>query len=130
MAELVKYELRGRVAMIGLNRPDKLNALNADLLAEFDAILDRYEADDSARVAVLYGEGRSFSVGHDLSPNEPRRELTAAEDRRRIAAFARRWLRLWDCPKPVVAQIGGRIHPKLHLELRLSQRRGQAASRH
>lgn len=64
---LVEYELRDRVAVITLNRPDQRNAQNAALLRELDECFDRAVAEKEARVIVLQGKGKHFSAGHDLS---------------------------------------------------------------
>lgn len=58
----------GRVARITLNRPEKMNALSQELLFEFNDALHALEADDSARVIIVRGAGRTFSAGYDLMP--------------------------------------------------------------
>jgi enoyl-CoA hydratase len=54
------------VMLITLNRPGRLNALTAPLVAEFSAALDSVAADDRCRIVVLTGAGRGFSAGLDL----------------------------------------------------------------
>lgn len=107
MAETVVYRREGRIGMIGLNRPEKLNAINRDLVADYHAALDEFIRDDAARVGILYGEGRAFCVGMDLSPESRYVLDNAAEDRTHIEELAKSWLRLWDCPKPIIAQVHG-----------------------
>ena len=58
----------GRVARITLNRPEKMNSLSQELLFELWDCLHNLEADDSARVIILKGAGRTFSAGYDLAP--------------------------------------------------------------
>jgi enoyl-CoA hydratase len=58
----------GRIARITLNRPEKMNALSQELLFEFNDALHDLEADDSARVIIVRGNGRTFSAGYDLTP--------------------------------------------------------------
>ena len=58
----------GRVARITLNRPEKMNALSQELLFELNDALHDLEADQSARVIILRGAGRTFSAGYDLAP--------------------------------------------------------------
>jgi 2-(1,2-epoxy-1,2-dihydrophenyl)acetyl-CoA isomerase len=60
-----KYELDGDVAIVTLNRPDRYNAINADLSAAVVADLSR--AEDEARSVVITGEGKAFCSGADLS---------------------------------------------------------------
>jgi len=64
-SNLVTYELQGKVALIGLNRADKRNAINADVLEALAAAALR--AGEEARAAVLYGHGPNFSSGLDLA---------------------------------------------------------------
>ena len=59
----------GRVGRIGLNRPEKLNALSQELLYELNDALHAMEADDSIRSIIVRGEGRAFSAGYDLTPS-------------------------------------------------------------
>ena len=57
-----------RVGRIGLNRPEKMNALSQELLYELNDALHAMEADDDIRAIILRGEGRTFSAGYDLTP--------------------------------------------------------------
>jgi enoyl-CoA hydratase len=58
----------GRIARITLNRPEKMNALSQELLFEFRDALEALEVDESARVIIVRGGGRTFSAGYDLTP--------------------------------------------------------------
>lgn len=63
----VRYEKRGRVAFVTLNRPDVLNAMDLRMHVELGKVWDDFEADDDLWVAVLTGAGtRAFSTGQDL----------------------------------------------------------------
>ncbi len=61
------YEVRGRVALISLNRPEKLNALNPAMSESLAEALTDAQRDDNIRVVVLTGTGRGFCSGQDLS---------------------------------------------------------------
>ena len=63
--ELVTYELDGDVAIIGLNRPEKRNALNQELGAQLHRAVSR--ATEEARAGVIFGHGNHFSAGLDLT---------------------------------------------------------------
>jgi len=63
---VVDYEVRGRVAVISLNRPEARNAVNGEVSAGIEAAIDRLEADDEVWVGVLTGRGPVFSAGADL----------------------------------------------------------------
>ena len=54
------------ILQITLNRPDKLNALNAELLAELLDVLERAATDDSIKALLLTGEGKAFAAGADI----------------------------------------------------------------
>ena len=78
----VLYEVHDGVALITLNRPEQLNALNAVTLDEFGAAVDRADADDSVRVAVVTGQGtKAFVAGADIKEMQ----AFAPEDARRFS---------------------------------------------
>jgi 2-(1,2-epoxy-1,2-dihydrophenyl)acetyl-CoA isomerase len=104
---LVLTRDEGPCRWIVLNRPDKLNAFNADLAAALHAALEAAVADPSCRAIVLTGSGRAFSAGQDL---EERRNI-ATNPVDLGASLAAKWhplLRLvTDADKPVVAAVNG-----------------------
>jgi enoyl-CoA hydratase len=63
---VVRTEPRPGVALLTLNRPERLNAMTHELVADLHAVLDEVHADRSCRVVVLTGEGRGFCAGLDL----------------------------------------------------------------
>src|SRR5258708_1845748 len=62
----VSYRTEGAVAVISLNRPEKRNAQNLELLYQVNDAFDRAANDDEITVVVLRAEGPDFSSGHDL----------------------------------------------------------------
>ncbi|MBP6012527.1 MAG: crotonase/enoyl-CoA hydratase family protein [Alphaproteobacteria bacterium] len=78
---LLTYELRDKVAWLGLNRPEKRNAISEALLSEFDAAIGR--AGSEARVMVLFGHGSCFSAGLDLAEQRDRSTIEVFEMSRR-----------------------------------------------
>lgn len=62
----VKVEIEGHVAVMTLSRPEKLNALDLDMLQALARAADEVEANANIRVAVLTGEGKGFSAGGDI----------------------------------------------------------------
>jgi len=60
--ECLTYERKDKTCYLTLNRPDKLNALNAQLMAELREALDIIELDQEIRVVILTGAGRAFSA--------------------------------------------------------------------
>lgn len=67
MDHVLTYQMRGQIALLTLNRPDKANAWNVELHSAFHDALDRAGADPQVRVVVLTGAGRHFCAGADLS---------------------------------------------------------------
>jgi len=107
-AELIRSERRDGLAVLTLNRPDKLNAINGAMIDGLDHALDDAEADAAVRVIVLTGAGRAFSAGFDLDmgvANEGPPDPTAV--RRALQNDFRIIMRFWDSPKVTVAAAHG-----------------------
>ena len=64
----VRTRREGRVFVIGLDRPQKLNAFDDALLRDLADAMAEADADDGVRAIVIHGEGRCFSTGADISP--------------------------------------------------------------
>ena len=108
MAEsLVLSERRGSVALLTLNRPDKLNAINEPMIDALDAALDAAETDESVRAIVVTGKGRAFSAGFDLDMGLGEGKPGPADVRRALENDFRIILRFWDSPKPTIAAVHG-----------------------
>lgn len=97
------FERRGHVVVITLNRPDALNAVNAELSVAAGAALERAQQDPEARVVVITGAGRAFCAGADL------KELAAGrrvDDREHpewgFAGIVQHWI-----AKPTIAAVNG-----------------------
>ena len=98
----VQDERRGAVATIVLDRPDAMNAVDAQLGADLLAALKEAAADDDVRAVVLTGSGRAFSSGADLQAGFDARPRTAARTSRRrcASAFTRSSRASARCPSP------------------------------
>ncbi len=94
----------GAVAVITLDRPDKLNAITPQMTAALGRALDNIEDDDGVRAIVIEGAGRAFSAGFDLEAGE----WDSLESiRREMETDFDMILRFWNCPKPTVAALHG-----------------------
>jgi enoyl-CoA hydratase len=114
MPGTVLYAVEGRVATLTLNRPDRLNAIVPALIADLGAALDRAQADEAVHAIRLRGAGRVFCAGYDIewgseamldgdgdAPWDPIGDYQA------MSRFVRAYMRLWESPKPVIAQVHG-----------------------
>jgi enoyl-CoA hydratase/carnithine racemase len=68
--EQILYEIEDGVALVTLNRPEKLNAMTAQMGAEMGDVMAEADGDDQVRVVVLTGAGRGFCAGADLGSGE------------------------------------------------------------
>jgi len=111
--ETAEYETRGKVGYIIMNRPEKRNALDYQLLDDLDRAFDAAEADDSVNVVVLKGNGPAFCSGYDLSGSyyisvpKGHDEWTMKNSLMTLRGIEGRYMRIWNFPKPTVAQVHG-----------------------
>ncbi len=105
--DLVLYERRGPSAWITLNRPSKLNAMTYALVDQFEAALDRAEADGEVRVVVVRGAGRAFCAGYDLEQEANEGEPTITEWHEVLARDVAVTMKLWGLSKPTIAAVHG-----------------------
>lgn len=92
------------IAVVTLNRPDKLNALNAELRGLLQDTFDELAADDDVRVVVVHGAGeKAFVAGADITEFHAR----TAEEQREVYRQRRIYETVADFPKPVIAALHG-----------------------
>ena len=103
MSEIVSYKQDGAVAVITLNRPDRMNSFTTQLSLDLLEALEQSNNDDSVRVVILTGEGRCFSAGADLKSGFDGNSVLDKlqhEYRPFFSAIA-------SMPKPVIAAVNG-----------------------
>ena len=105
--ETIVLDQRGPVGLLGLNRPDKLNAINATMIDEINLALDRFENDDSVHAVVVHGNGRAFCAGFDLQAGVAAKRESEADWRKAIDADLELIMRFWHCSKPTLAAVHG-----------------------
>ena len=106
MEQTVLYEVTGRIAVMTLNRPSALNAINRQLRAELTAVLQRFDDDDEVRAGIVTGAGRAFCVGRDLK--ERAADNAAGIQARPEDAMSAHSLHSWPhTRKPLIAAING-----------------------
>ncbi len=104
MPETILVEREGRVAILTINRPDKLNALNEQVRTDMLEILGQIEHDDAVGVVVITGAGeKSFIAGADIGEFAGRTPF----DQRHAMRSPRIFDVMASFPKPVIAMING-----------------------
>lgn len=100
--QTINVETKGRVAIVTLNRPDSLNALNAQVMTEVVTAFEAIDRDSNIAVSVLTGAGRAFAAGADIKEMQPQ----SFSDMYLEDYFAG-WDRFAACRKPVIAAVNG-----------------------
>ena len=107
----IAYEVADRVAVITLDRPDRLNAFTPTMIREMIDAFDQVDADDEVRVVIVTGRGRGFCAGADLGLGGATFDA-AATSGREVRSAPRDGgglltLRIFECTKPVIAAMNG-----------------------
>ena len=95
-------ERHDRVCLVRLNRPQALNALNAELIDELNQALDAFEADADLGCLVLTGSDKAFAAGADVKEMQAKTYMEAY-----LEDFISKWERLTRTRKPVIAAVAG-----------------------
>ena len=121
----IRYDVADGIATITLDRPDKLNAFTATMMAELIAAFDAVDADDAVRAVIVTGSGRAFCAGADLSAGAATFDYDQRDDNPRGGSPIRAdgsidyshdavrdgggrvTLRIFECLKPVIAAVNG-----------------------
>ena len=121
--ETILTDLSENIFTVTINRPEKLNALNTQMIHDLIAALDEADADDAVRAIIVTGAGRAFCAGADLSmggatfdraarpdrppvPNDPDGKPDLGHENARDGG-GRITLRIFNCHKPVIAAVNG-----------------------
>ena len=122
--ETILYDVADNILTITLNRPERLNAFTAQMMAEMIDAFDKADADDNVRAIIVTGAGRGFCAGADLSAGASTFDATREDRPDRRAAIkpdgevdwsneairdggGRLTLRIYECLKPVIAAVNG-----------------------
>src|SRR5215208_4070071 len=106
-SDVLQYEVDGGVATIWLNRPEKKNCINWELLMALGAALDRAEEDDDVRVVLIRGRGHTFCAGADLDMLDSEFLGTTNASVKIAQVSARTFARAFDLNKPTIAVVEG-----------------------
>ena len=105
--ETIRFEPRGRVGLLTLDRPERLNAISARMMDEVDAVLDAVAEDDGLGAVVVCGAGRAFCSGYDLKDDAATPAADTDAWRARLERDLDFLLRFWSLPKPTIAAVHG-----------------------
>lgn len=123
---VVLYEERGSVAIVTLNRPEKMNTLTEEMVQGVADAIDQATASRLVRAIVIRGAGRALTGGYDLNPAHgaeiekgwsnpydapgptPRAGAwDPVRDLQFMGNNVKRFMKIWECPKPVLGQVHG-----------------------
>ncbi len=114
--ECIDYQASDGIARLVLNRPERMNAINTQLVADLRSAVAAANDDSSVRVLILSGAGRAFCAGYDLdwgtkAEDASQKAMSGQWDPVRdylgMSRNVRAYMSLWESPKPVIAQVHG-----------------------
>lgn len=107
MSQPILLEADAGVGIITLNRPEKHNAFDAELIIELAQAIEMMTQDEAVRVIVLSSAGKSFCAGADLDWMRRAADYSPEENLREARQLAAMLHQLKACPKPVIARVQG-----------------------
>lgn len=105
--DLIKYSISDRIAVIKIDRPDKRNALNPQLVEQLTACFRKAIAEPLVKVIILKAAGEVFSAGADLDYLKYLQQSSFEESRNDTIALMELFLLIYESPKLVIAQVEG-----------------------
>lgn len=103
--QLIEYELNGNIALITINRPEVLNALNGQVFTELRSAFEKAISDNMVRAIILTGKGdKSFAAGSDIKEFA---QCSSYEARQISVRNNATQQLIADCPKPTIAALNG-----------------------
>ncbi len=104
---MIKYEIAPNTAIITLNRPDKRNALNPEIVNELKQAIIKSESDKEVKSIILTGEGSAFCAGADLEYLNKIRDFSPLENEKDSKNLAELFEKIFFCSKPTIAAVNG-----------------------
>ncbi|MEG0291702.1 MAG: enoyl-CoA hydratase-related protein [Anaerovoracaceae bacterium] len=104
MYNTIKYEVKDSIAYVTICRPEAMNALSNQVLDELYLVFSQFENDDTARVAILTGEGKAFVAGADIAAMN---QMTAVEGRAMMMKGHKAMNLMESIEKPIIGAING-----------------------
>lgn len=107
MSDEIIYQIEDHTAILTLNRPDQLNAMDVPMGKAFGKIMKDIQKNKKIHVAILTGAGRAFSSGGNLEMLEAKVKKTPAQNKKELIAFYKSFLDVRKLRVPVIAAING-----------------------
>jgi methylglutaconyl-CoA hydratase len=104
---MIRTEIKNNTAIITLNRPEKRNALNPDLVKSLKIKLIEFKNDESIKSIIITGEGNTFCAGADLDYLQLMSGYSVLENRKDSQSLAEMFLMINEFPKPTIAAVNG-----------------------
>jgi methylglutaconyl-CoA hydratase len=104
---MIKSEIKNNNGIIILNRPEKRNALNPEMISLFKTKLDEFRNNELIKTVIITGEGTSFCAGADISYLNELRNYSTVKNEEDTEKLADLFLMLYDFSKPVIAAVNG-----------------------
>lgn len=105
--ETVEYEVRDRIGFITLNRPEKRNALNEDLIRGLSVAFTKASGDDAVKIVILRANGESFCSGADLAYLQQLQKFSFEDNLADSTKLKDLFLQIYTLNKVVIAQVEG-----------------------
>ncbi len=99
----VLTEVKDRLIIARLNRPEALNALNDELMDELSAVVDKYESNENLKCLILTGSEKAFAAGADIRQMQPKSYMDVYKE----DFITKNWERIARCRKPTIAAVSG-----------------------
>jgi methylglutaconyl-CoA hydratase len=103
----ILYKIENSVADVVLNRPEKMNSLDEDLISGITELFTGFKNNDDVRVIVLSGAGGNFCSGLYLDYLQKISEFDILQNKADSERFKKMLLSVYTCPKPVIAKVSG-----------------------
>src|SRR5688572_4642056 len=104
----ILYRVENSIARVTLNRPEKRNALDSEIVSEIKAALKAAAGDESVRVILITGAGKDFCSGADLAALQQISTATVMENVADARTLGELFLQMRKHPRPIIAAVRGR----------------------
>jgi methylglutaconyl-CoA hydratase len=104
---MIKYLEENQIGIITLNRPEKRNALNPNLIENIKVKLNEIKTENNVRALIITGEGKSFCAGADLEYLNKLKDFGSIENEKDSESLAELFLGIYNFPIPTIAAVNG-----------------------